>query len=825
MVDREDAPQTGPQAEDTSAEGGTQDGPKVRSAIEGLRGLDKAQAGFGAFVIVVVGLYAFLNALVGLPFHLDDLQFLVENDALHRVETVSQAWDSERLRPVAALSLALNWSLGDGSPGAFHLINVILHVMNGILVFLICKRFLGEKVPAAISLAAGVLFVAHPAVTMAVNHLPARSLLLGTTFILLSVLFFLRGIQREGQLGYAAIGLSLLSFALAWGTDASAWVVPFLLVFATIAAGRRESLRERALLFAPYGLLLAGCLATTALVDAGVGRFDSGAFSMFTQARALGAYLSPTFFPVGLQVEHAPFDSELQGLPWLWAVCVLAAIAVTKIAPLPGMALLWYLLTVFAQGVFSADTSFREERLYLPLAGLVLILPWCLSKLAKPPIRLVAGLAFGVLIVACAALTSTQNNLWRSEAALWDRANESCAECYGPIEHLALLHLQQGERVLRSIAAGEAGLNVESTRREAQGHFSLAQTFFVSATDSPRVDAAVWNAYARTQDYLGDPESAMETLKRALRMDPDHQQSLLLMAALTADRADRTGSTSDLRHAIEYLQRAQQLSELPPGALSRYAGLLSRQGNLRAAALVLRSLPPDVLARVPVQILEEIGVKGQALQALRAAIDEKAQEGAPASELTALGARRLHIEGRYVISNYLAREALRTDLPATGVWGLLGVNSAKTASMDQFLLDWPEGPEGTFDTESWRDLAGACASAGEWNATLQVLTHLQAKLVDAPAPLVSMAGIAAGLGEAQRAAAYYQQAVDNDPSDVAALLGMADLLLAQDQIDRARYFITQAQAKGASESDLKLRKERAGIKEPDSRGLRRTIIR
>ena len=112
---------------------------------------------------------------------------------------------------------------------------------------------------------AGLLFVAHPAVTQAVNHLAARSLLLGTPFILLSVLFFLRGIQREGKPGYAAIGLSLFSFALAWGTDASVWILPFLLVFATIAAGRRESLRERALLFVPYGLLLGGWLIATSL--------------------------------------------------------------------------------------------------------------------------------------------------------------------------------------------------------------------------------------------------------------------------------------------------------------------------------------------------------------------------------------------------------------------------------------------------------------------------------------------------------------------------------------------------------------------------------
>ena len=105
MVENEDALESGPQGQGPSPE----DGPEARSLIEGLSGLDKAQAGISAFLIAVVGVLAFSNAL-GLPFHLDDQRFLVENEALHRVETVSQAWDSERLRPVAALSLAFNWS-------------------------------------------------------------------------------------------------------------------------------------------------------------------------------------------------------------------------------------------------------------------------------------------------------------------------------------------------------------------------------------------------------------------------------------------------------------------------------------------------------------------------------------------------------------------------------------------------------------------------------------------------------------------------------------------------------------------------------------------
>ena len=794
------------------------------SVMEGLHGLDKAQVGISAFLIAVVGLIAFSNAL-RLPYHLDDQSFLVENEALHRVETVSLAWDSERLRPVAALSLALNWSLGGGSPGAFHLVNIMLHLLNGIIVFLICRRLLGEEISAVISMVAGMIFVAHPALTQAVNHLPARSVLLGTTFLLLSVLFFLRGIQKEGKPGYSALALSLACFALAWATDATAWVLPFLLVIAAVANHRRESTRERAALFAPYVLLLAGLLISAAFVEAGPSRSDSDPLSTFTQARALGSFIPPTFLPIGLQVEHPPYQSELQGLPWPWAILVIAAAVLTSFAPVPGLAFLWYLLAVFAQGVFSVDASFHEERLYLPLAGLVLIFPWGISKLPKPTLRPIAGLACAMLILACIAMTFTRNNQWRNEAELWNQAYNSCPQCYGPVERLALLHLAQGERTLRSIAEGEAGLNVESARQEAQGHFSFAQTFFASATQSDRADAGVWNGYARTQKYLGDPQGAAKSLKSALRLDHNHLGSLLLMAVIYTDRANVTGAPADLGRAIEYLRRAAQVAELPPEALARYAALLTRRGDLREGALALSGLQQAGAGLVPNQTMEEITVKGQTFRALQAAINSKLQEGAEGPDVMALRARQLQLEGRHITSSYLAREAIRNSLPPREVWAVLGVNSAKTASIEQFLWDWPTGPEAEFDAVSWQGLAAACASSGEWTAALKVLTHLRAKSKDNSSAMVMLAKLASDLGDPQRAAAYYQQVVNDDPEDLAALLGMADLLLDQGQIDGARHFIGLAESEGASEPELKERKERAGIGETESGGLRRTIIR
>lgn len=799
--------------------------PSPPSVIEGLQGLDRAQLVISAFLIAVIGILAY-SSVFRLPYHLDDREFLVENEALHRLETVSQTWDPQSLRPVTALSLALNWSLGNGSPIAFHLVNLLLHLLNGILIFLICKRLLSDDTPVALSMAAGMLFVAHPALTQAVNHIPDRSLLLGTTFVLLSVLFFLLAVRQEGKVSYGATALSLFCFALAWGADAAALIVPFLLVLAVTAVHRHQTLRERTLLFAPYGLLLAGLLVATASGHPGSGPATSGPLSAFTQARALNSYIAPTFLPIDLQVAYPIYEAELSGLPWRWAFLLIAAAVLMRFAPVPSFAILWYLLAVLAQGLFTVNPSFDEARLYLPLAGLVLILPWCLSKFQAPPIRLIAGLTSILLILAGIVMTFMRNNQWRSETGLWVSANEACPTCYAPVEHLAFLYLAQGERTLRPIAENEAVLHVDAIRKEAMGYFTLAKAYFELGATSEQAGAAYWHAYGRTQNHLGNPLAAVQALKSALRLDPDHQQSLLLLAALAADRAEATGYSADIRRAIEYLRRAQDAAQLPPAGVVRYANLLARIGDLRGASLALSTLQQSELEQIAARDLNEIGLKVQATQALQSAIDEKVQEDPANPEILLLNARRLHLEGRYISSSYFARQALRNSLPTPAeAWALLGINSARTESTQQFLLDWPAGPGSEFDAGAWRDLARLCASSGEWAGAFDFLRYLAANTENQTSALALLANVAAEVGDIQRAGAYYQQAIEQESGDVYALLGMADLLLAQDQTDAARQYLVRAKANGASETDLEERLVRAGIEDFDSVGTRRTIIR
>jgi hypothetical protein len=69
-------------------------------------------------------------------------------------------------RPLTFFSFHWNYLAGGGAPYGFHVVNLLLHVCNSILVYLIGRRIL----QGSLALLAGLLFAIHPLQTQAVNY-------------------------------------------------------------------------------------------------------------------------------------------------------------------------------------------------------------------------------------------------------------------------------------------------------------------------------------------------------------------------------------------------------------------------------------------------------------------------------------------------------------------------------------------------------------------------------------------------------------------------------------------------------------------------------
>ena len=152
--------------------------------------------------LAVLVLAAYWNSL-GASFHFDDR--VLFNDS--HVAGPGFGWKLFRLEQTRSLTywtFHLNFLAGGTNPRGYHVVNVILHAANAVLMLWIARHHL-PRLPAF--LAAG-LFAVHPLQTEAVTYVFARSSLLATFFALLSFVLFLR---RRYAFSAVAFTLSLLA--------------------------------------------------------------------------------------------------------------------------------------------------------------------------------------------------------------------------------------------------------------------------------------------------------------------------------------------------------------------------------------------------------------------------------------------------------------------------------------------------------------------------------------------------------------------------------------------------------------------------------------
>ncbi len=209
------------------------------------------------FILLLVTI-TYTNSLFN-DFVGDDSVLFVSNtfykswDNLHRLFERGYAFDSSKVdiksqtdfgsgsvayRPVDNLTYFIDYWLWGMKPFGFHLTNLLLHLCNVVLVFLLLLRL---GVSTYVGCFVALLFGLHPVLSEAVCAIGYRADLLAAFFVLLSFYTWIIYTQHQRMLMYS---LSLLFFFLAVFSKESAIVLPvFILAYEGIA-GRRSWVRQ-----------------------------------------------------------------------------------------------------------------------------------------------------------------------------------------------------------------------------------------------------------------------------------------------------------------------------------------------------------------------------------------------------------------------------------------------------------------------------------------------------------------------------------------------------------------------------------------------------
>jgi hypothetical protein len=182
-------------------------------------------------IIVVFAFGVYFNALYNGFVYDDELQVL-ENpwikDVRHLPDIFSKSvWSfyyvnaANYYRPLMHVIYMLNYYVFGLTPWGFHLVNILFHVANTVLIFIIGKRLLVKSIPTvmdrdlaffSIPFLSAILFATHPIHTEAVVWIGGITDLSFTFFVLLSFYFF---IKSESVIGNRQYVFSIFSFFIA----------------------------------------------------------------------------------------------------------------------------------------------------------------------------------------------------------------------------------------------------------------------------------------------------------------------------------------------------------------------------------------------------------------------------------------------------------------------------------------------------------------------------------------------------------------------------------------------------------------------------------
>ena len=147
-------------------------------------------------VLTALAAAAWANSLSA-PFIFDDRPAILANPHIRQLWPLSRALTAPPRsilagRPVASLTLAINYALGELDVRGYHAFNLALHVLSALILLGIVRRTLARSarlVSAArpLALVTAAIWLVHPLQTDAVTYVTQRTELLMGLFYLLTL--------------------------------------------------------------------------------------------------------------------------------------------------------------------------------------------------------------------------------------------------------------------------------------------------------------------------------------------------------------------------------------------------------------------------------------------------------------------------------------------------------------------------------------------------------------------------------------------------------------------------------------------------------------
>jgi hypothetical protein len=365
-------------------------------------------------------------------------------------------------RPLMTLSFMLDAHIaGSPAPYFYHLTNLLLHILTGVLLLVFFKKFGIAPMPSFILC---LFFLVHPALAQAVAWIPGRNDSLLAIFVLAAFIFLLRYIEEKKTY---LLALHIFMFVLAlFSKENGIMSVPIVYFYLKFIAKDKFNSSFKA----PYLVLGIGYLICIipwsvmrqSALDANNSIYVGNVIkNIMTNSPMISQYIGKTLFPFDLSV--LPTIRDTHFIYGIFAVLLIAA--AVYFTPVKRwnyiiFGLLWYFIFLFPALV--SPFVGLEHRIYVPMFGFLLVMAetkWIRN--INPGNLKTASIPLGFIVIFW-FLTNNRLPVFKDRISFYKNGTETSE--YGTFAYLTLgKQYEKIEKYDSAIITYQRGLKVDST--------------------------------------------------------------------------------------------------------------------------------------------------------------------------------------------------------------------------------------------------------------------------------------------------------------------------------------------------------------------------
>lgn len=549
-------------------------------------------------LILIITLFSFYPSLKNGFTNWDDNAYVTNNPLIRNLSFpgIAKMFSTAHLglyKPLVFLSFALEYHFFKLNPAAYHTTNLIFHLLNCILVFMLIFILTASL---RISFIVGLLFGIHPLHVESVAWITERKDMLYAFFILGASTFYLYYLKTKTAKYYL---FSLLSFSLSLLAKPMGMFFPILILLFDYFLGIKSD-KNTMLKKIPFFAIAAVFLMIT--MHSGkklmYGPLFNYSKDVFIASYGVIFYIYKLFIPVKLSCVY-PFPvkygnhlpAEFLFSPLLLILLSSVAIISLKYNKKLMFGALFFFVSILPvlQIIHTGPEMVADRYMYIASIGLFYIIAitigWISDKLRN---NILKGVFYALLIFALITLsflTRQRCEVWKNSISLWEDAVKNTSDNVLAYYNFGNAYAAIGNN-REAIVKYQKAIEINPDCVDAYNN--LCNTYIVigknreaieSCKKTIQLDPAVASAYynlGNAYSNIGKKEEAIKAYTRTIELDGRFFEAYNNLAAIYAD-------DGDIDRAIELWNRLIRLDPDFSTAHFNLAVFYYRQGKYQLA--------------------------------------------------------------------------------------------------------------------------------------------------------------------------------------------------------------------------------------------------